>query len=161
MNAILDDLRQPTCTEALSPAMQRYLFERVAAVAQRALDAACPMHLYQCLGDPGSARTLAQDLHAFAAQNQAGSFIAVFECPSPCNEGDGQSFAATLDHHLGLMRQADAGIGPLQRRDKGLDGDDFRLSILGREFSLIALHAEAGRLSRVLPCPVLLVQPTH
>lgn len=152
----LAELRQPTRTERLSPAMRRYLQERVTPIAgpQRS-GMPCTMRLYQCLGDPGSARALGEDLRAFASAHEAGDFIAVFECP--CG-GGAASFAAALQRHLALMREADAAgdIG-IPRPDDG-DRADFRLRVLGEEFLLIALHADAAQLSRVLPCPALLLQ---
>ena len=146
----LDELRQPTCTETLSPAMRRYLEERVAALAAPRGHGrqACTLRLYQCLGDPGSARTLAEDLCAFVIAGGAGGFVALFECP--CN-GD------ALRRHLALMHRAEPGIAALPPTpDNEADDDDFRLRVLDQEFGLIALHPEATRLSRVLPCPALL-----
>lgn len=158
MPATPDDLRQPTCTEALSPAMRHYLHDRISLATGHT--EACRMRLYQCVSDDGSARALAEDLLEFASSKQPQAFAAVFECPPQPTEF---SFARTLKRHLGLMSEIEPRIRTLHvaEADAAAVDDEFRLRVLDHELHLTALHPDAGRLSRVLPCPVLLFQRLH
>lgn len=153
MNAI--DLRQPTHTEALSPAVQRYLLDRVRA-ATLGGPQQWQIRLYQCLADRRSAETLCQDLWQFVledAQAQDG-LVAVFECPP----GEArQEFAPMLWRHLQLLRELNPRVCP-QGRCSGAapEEDEVPMRIAEQDFELIVMHAEAERLSRVMPCPVLI-----
>lgn len=154
MNAILADLRQPTCTEALSPAMQAYLRQRVRVATGEHLPQRWDIKLYQCLGDERSAATLCEDLLDFVADDPQGisGIVAVFEC-SPCTTDT--PFAANLQRHLQLMHSASPDLA-LSGDSAALDANEnIALRIAGRPFQLIVLHADAQRLSRVMPCPVL------
>lgn len=148
------DISQTTRLEGLSPAMKSYLRERVSEAGADApwlLPAQWQMRLYQCLGDAGSARALCRDLLDVAdtaASDNAG-LVAVFEC-APCQ--DRRSFEATLATHLRLMQQFDSRLSLTHLRGHV---DEARLQIMSRSVRMIALHATAERLSRVLPCPVL------
>lgn len=151
------DLRQPTCAEALSPAAEGYLCERLALLPSGAA-ALRPgqVRLYQCLADRGSAQALAEDLLALTAQRQGpAGLAAVFECPS----GAARAFDAELRRHLQLLQllepriDADAAIAAEPEAEEALF-----LRVDGCDLRLIALHPGAGRLARVLPCPVLLFQ---
>lgn len=149
----LADLSQATRMEALSPAMQSYLRERVSEAGADApwlLPTQWQIKLYQCLGDEGSARALCQDLlrMAGAEQDDAG-LMAVFEC-APCQNR--RAFEASLAQHLRLMRQFDTRLSLTHLLGHN---DEARLQIMSRSVRLISLHADAQRLSRVLPCPVL------
>jgi FPC/CPF motif-containing protein YcgG len=159
MDAILDDLRQPTSTEGLSPAFRRYLLERLAAVAPQPLhEAHTRLRLYQCLGDPVSAEVLAQDLLRCAREDAASCLVALFECPAACrDQGMPADFASALRQHLALMRAGQPEIGEAELLDPARER--YRLRVQQREFELLALHADAAYLSQVLPCPVLLLQP--
>jgi len=151
------DLRQPTCAEALSPAAEGYLCERLALqLSGAAVLRPCQVRLYQCLADRGSAQALAEDLLALTAQRQSpAGLAAVFECPS----GAAQAFDAELRRHLQLLQllepriDADAAIAAEPEAEEAL-----LLRVDGCDLRLIALHPGAGRLARVLPCPVLLFQ---
>lgn len=158
MDAILDDLRQPTSTEGLSPAFRHYLLERLAAVARQPLqESQSHLRLYQCLGDPVSAEVLAQDLLRCARESSAPSLVALFECPAACHEqGLPADFGAALHRHLALMRARAPEIGEPELLDAARER--YRLRVQQREFELLALHADAAYLSQVLPCPVLLLQ---
>lgn len=157
--AALFDLRQPTCTEALSPAMQNYLLERVRG-ATATVPQQWQINLYQALGDARSAEVLCQDLLAFAEQKPhdgpPGGLVAVFECAP---DEQAREFAPALWRHLQLM----CGGSPRLRtlgRDSGPapDEDLVHLRIDAQDLDLIVMHAEAERLSRVMPCPVLIFQ---
>ncbi|MDC6169258.1 hypothetical protein [Paucibacter sp. XJ19-41] len=150
----LADISQATRLEGLSPAMQSYLRERVSEAGADApwlLPTQWQMRLYQCLGDAGSARALCRDLLDLAdtaASDDAG-LVAVFEC-APCQ--DRRSFEASLATHLRLMQQFDTRLSLTHLRGHI---DEAWLQIMSRSVRMIALHADAERLSRVLPCPVL------
>lgn len=149
----LADIRQATRLEGLSPAMQSYLRERVSEAGADApwlLPTQWQIRLYQCLGDEGSARALCEDLLRMTGteQDDAG-LMAVFEC-APCQ--DRRSFEASLATHMRLMQQFDARLSLTHLRGHI---DEARLQIMSRGVRMIALHADAERLSRVLPCPVL------
>ncbi len=152
----------PLASDPLSPATQAYLHERVgdacAPLAPRRLD----IELYQCLADDVSVQALCHDLLACAEGNA--SLVAVFECPAPAPE---RGFMHALREHLTQMQRLEPHICPVSPalaadepgadRDRGTD--DWRIRVLGRDFLLIAMHADAERLSRVMPCPVLIFHP--
>jgi hypothetical protein len=145
--------------DALSPAMQSYLRQRVSdagADAPWLLPPRWDIKLYQGLGDSHSAAALCRDLLALVQQDgnppRAG-LLAVFEC-APASGGT-PDFSASLATHLHLMHSLDARLGDVEMADSHKANDDLQLQILDRSFRLIAMHADAERLSRVLPCPVL------
>lgn len=148
------DLSQATRMEGLSPVMQSYLRERVSEAGADSpwlQPTQWQIKLYQCLGDEGSARALCRDLLLMANSDgpEDAGLVAVFEC-APCL--DRRSFEASLTAHLRLMQQFDVGLALTQLRGHI---DEAHLQIMSRSVRMIALHADAERLSRVLPCPVL------
>lgn len=154
MNALLADLRQPTCTEALSPAMQAYLRQRVRAATGEQSPQRWDIKLYQCIGDERSADALCEDLIDFVAGESKGinGLVAVFEC-SPCTADT--PFAANLQRHLQLMQAASPELTVPGDHQTSNAIDDIAVRIGSCAFQLIVLHADAERLSRVMPCPVL------
>jgi YqcI/YcgG family len=139
--------------------MQSYLRQRV---SDAGADASCllpprwDIKVYQGLGDSHSAAALCQDLLALVQQESSPprvGLLAVFECAPAC--GGSPDFSASLATHLQLMHSLDARLGDVEMADYDKTNDDLQLQILGRSFRLIAMHADAERLSRVLPCPVL------
>lgn len=151
---LADDLRQPTCAEALSPAIEGYLRERIAQAAGALATRCDQIRLYQCLADPGSALALGEDLLALARQPGPAGLAAVFECPPVPHH---QGFAGSLWRHLRLMHKLVQGIEMPPQAPAEADAE-LLLRVEGRLFHLIALHPDAGRLSRVMPCPLLLFQ---
>ncbi|MET0517390.1 MAG: YqcI/YcgG family protein [Burkholderiaceae bacterium] len=154
------DLRQPTCTEALSQDMQSYLRQRVRMATSDAAQR-CDIRLYQCLGDERSAEALYEDLIDFAAEPQhdhpAAGLVAVFECPPGAPE---QEFAPALWRHLQLMSDIDDGLNIVGRSSgTAPQEDEVRLRVREQDFRLVVMHAQAERLTRVMPCPVLIFQP--
>lgn len=165
MDLSADDLRQPTTHESLGTAMEIYLRDRVhAAAAGSAIP--MPRHLqfklYQCLGDGRSAEALCEDLLDLAAEPRTGAgLVAVFECApdsDPAGDIDQPSFATLLAQHLTLLRHQDHRVdtaAALQSPDE----ERLTLTIHGQRFRLIVMHADAERLARVMPCPVLAFLP--
>lgn len=146
--------------DALSPDMQSYLRQRVSdagADAPWLLPPRWDIKLYQGLGDSRSAAALCQDLLALAQHGDnppSAGLLAVFECASA--SAGAPDFSASLAWHLRLMHKLDARLGDVERAgSQHLDDNELQLQILDRSFRLIAMHADAERLSRVLPCPVL------
>jgi hypothetical protein len=163
-------LRQPTCTEALSPDMQLYLRQRVRMATGDAVQR-CHIRLYQCLGDARSAEALYEDLIDFAdsecdtleapdvhgGMRRAPGLVAVFECPPGSPE---QEFAPALWRHLQLMSDMDERLDIVGRSSGSApQEDEVRLRVRERSFRLVVMHAQAERLTRVMPCPVLIFQP--
>jgi YqcI/YcgG family len=147
----------PLASDPLSPATQAYLHERVADACAPRCPRRLDIRLYQCLADDVSVQALCRDLLACA--NGSSSLVAVFECPAPAPE---HGFVAALREHLMQMERMEPNIRPVPAAHPGdvhVDTDEWRIRVLGRDFLLIAMHADAERLSRVMPCPVLVFHP--
>jgi hypothetical protein len=146
----------PLASDPLSPATKAYLQRRVGDASAPLIPQQLRIKLYQCLADGISVQALCQDL--LQAARGGFSLAAVFECPPPAPE---QGFGAALHQHLQQMQHLEPRISAAGIEPGTIDEEDLalRLRVLGQDFLLIAMHADAERLSRVMPCPVLVFHP--
>lgn len=166
--------------EDVQSPLRRSAFEGI--VRDRVLDADYPcvaaksvlnrdnaaIRVYRSLGDAACARQNVNDLRVFAREQLDGpvdpastnvfrSFIAGFDVQEELSE---EAFEQRLWRHLQLMHEADRATSAW---DESVSHDPhnakFSFSIAGHAFFVIGMHANASRIARRMPVPVLVFNP--